>query len=163
MAYGTISRCVRGLPSRSRVPTVRAQEWEGVFHDFDKIKNNTIDGDELQQALKKWGYELSPPVQGLLRRKYGARLSFEQSMSSAHYSRLLDLDVNWVSEEAAAEGGALPVGDGTWSGITFDRFVRACVVVKQLNESFKKLNRDSFGRVIIDDFETFVNMVFKLP
>jgi len=120
------------------------ENWEGVFRHFDKNKNNTIDGDELQQALERLGYNLSPPLQDLLKRKY---------------------DVNWASEEAAAGGAsaaAPPAGRSASSGITFDRFIRACVVVKQLKESFEALDRDPYGRVKID-YDTFLKMVFKLP
>ena len=167
MAYGSISRCVRGLPSRSRIGvlTVISQALEGLFRHFDKNKNNAIDGDELQQALQQFGYNLSPPLQDLLKRKYGAGLSFENPMSFAHCSRLLNLDVTWASGEAAAGGGpavALPAGHSAPSGISFDRFVRACVVVKQLKESFEALDTDPYGRVKID-YDTFLRMVFKLP
>jgi hypothetical protein len=115
--------------------------------------------------LEQLGYKLSPQLQDLLKRKYGAGLSFEHPMSSAHCSRFLNLDVNWVSAQAPAEGGpaaALPAGHSTWSGITFDRFVRACTVVKQLNVSFDALDRDPYGNVRID-YDAFVKMVFKLP
>jgi peflin len=115
--------------------------------------------------LEQLGYNLSPQLQDLLKRKYGAGLSFEYPMSSAHCSRFLNLDVNWVSAQAPAEGGpaaALPAGHSTWSGITFDRFVRACTVVKQLNVSFDALDRDPYGNVRID-YDAFVKMVFKLP
>jgi Ca2+-binding EF-hand superfamily protein len=164
MAYGSISRCVRGLPSRSRlcVLTLRAQSWEGVFRHFDKNNNKTIDDDELEQALEQFGYKLSPQLQDLLKRKYGAGLSFEHTMSSAHYSRLLHLDVPWASGEAAAGGGPAAAPPGVSSGISFDRFIRACVVVKQLKESFEALDRDPYGRVKID-YDTFLRMVFKLP
>jgi Ca2+-binding EF-hand superfamily protein len=147
---------------------VRAQKWEGVFRHFDKNNNNAIDGDELQQALERFGYNLSPPLQDLLKRKYGAGLSFEHPMSSARCSLLRKLDVNWVSEKAAAAaagGGpaaAPPPGRSASSGISFDRFMRACVVVKQLKESFEALDRDPYGRVKID-YDTFLRMVFKLP
>ena len=40
--------------------------------------------------------------------------------------------------------------------------MRACVVVKQLKESFEALDRDAYGRVKIDE-DTFLKMVFKLP
>jgi hypothetical protein len=86
-------------------------------------------------------------------------------MSSAHCSRLLHLDVAWGYEEAAAGSGpaaAPPAGRRVASGITFDRFMRACVVVKQLKESFEALDRDPYGRVKID-YDTFLRMVFKLP
>ena len=64
--------------------TVWAQSWEGIFRHFDKNQNNTIDDDELQQALERFNYKLSPPLQDLLKRKYGAVLPFEYPMSSAH-------------------------------------------------------------------------------
>jgi len=94
--------------------------------------------------LSKFGYKLSPPLQDLLKRKY---------------------DVNWASGHAAAGGGsaaAPPAGSSVPSGISFDRFMRACVVVKQLKESFESLERDPYGKVKID-YEMFLKMVFKLP
>jgi peflin len=78
---------------------------------------------------------------------------------------LLDLDVPWPSKEEAEEGDptdASSAGHNAPPGITFDRFLRACVVVKQLKESFEGLDRDPLGRVKIN-YETFLEMVFKLP
>jgi hypothetical protein len=78
---------------------------------------------------------------------------------------LAQLDVPWPSEEEA-EGGdpaaASSAGHNAPPGITFDRFLRACVVVKQLKESFEALDRDPLGRVKINN-EQFLEMVFKLP
>ncbi|KAI0265745.1 hypothetical protein BGY98DRAFT_1069957 [Russula aff. rugulosa BPL654] len=109
------------------------ESWQGVFGYFDKNKSNTIDGDELEQALKQYGYrdDLTTDLQELLKRKYG--------------------------DPAAAS----PAG-GSEPGITFDRFMRACVVVKQLKELFDVLEKDSEDRVKIN-YETFLEMVFKLP
>jgi len=47
-------------------------------------------------------------------------------------------------------------------GISFDRFVRACVVVKQLTESFQKLDTDRDGWVQIN-YEQFMHTVLSLP
>ncbi|KAI0285753.1 hypothetical protein BGY98DRAFT_909596 [Russula aff. rugulosa BPL654] len=96
--------------------------WQGVFGYFDKNKNNTIDGDELEQALKQYGYDLSTDLQELLKRKYGA--------------------------------AAAPLAGDSEPGITFDRFMRACVVVKQLKELYDALDKDSENRVKIN-YETF--------
>jgi peflin len=159
MAYGSISRCVRGLPSPSRIDdlTVRAQSWQGVFDYFDKNKNNTIDGDELEQALKQYGYDLSTDLQELLKRKYGAGLSFQHPISSAHRSRLLNLDIPWPPTKTAPGGdpAAAPLAGDSEPGITFDRFMRACVVVKQLKELYDALDKDSENRVKIN-YETFL-------
>jgi hypothetical protein len=47
-------------------------------------------------------------------------------------------------------------------GISFDRFVRACVVVKQLSESFGKLDTDRDGWIQIN-YEQFMHCVLSLP
>ncbi|KAI0261810.1 hypothetical protein BGY98DRAFT_929321 [Russula aff. rugulosa BPL654] len=102
--------------------------WQGVFGYFDKNKNNTIDGDELEQALKQYGYDLSTDLQELLKRKYGA--------------------------------AAAPLAGDSEPGITFDRFMRACVVVKQLKELYDALDKDSENRVKIN-YETFLGSTLR--
>ncbi|KAF7966605.1 hypothetical protein HWV62_37795 [Athelia sp. TMB] len=47
-------------------------------------------------------------------------------------------------------------------GITFDRFVRACVVIKQLSESFRHLDTDNDGWVQIN-YDQFMETVLQLP
>ncbi|KAI0253659.1 EF-hand [Lactifluus subvellereus] len=47
-------------------------------------------------------------------------------------------------------------------GITFDRFVRACVVVKQITESFSALDTDRDGWVQIN-YDKFMETVLMLP
>jgi hypothetical protein len=116
--------------------------------------------------LERFGYNLSPALQNLLKRKYGAGLSFENPISSVRCSRF-NVDVPWrsASEQAAAGGdpaATSSTGHTAPPGITFDRFMRACVVVKQLKESFEALDRDPLGRVKINN-EQFLEMVFKLP
>ncbi|KAH6897949.1 hypothetical protein BKA70DRAFT_1315168 [Coprinopsis sp. MPI-PUGE-AT-0042] len=59
------------------------------------------------------------------------------------------------ANQAAARGGPPP-------GISFDRFVRACVVVKQLSESFQKLDSDRDGWIQIN-YDQFMNTVLSLP
>jgi len=125
-----------GLPSRTSmgVLTKWAQDWQGVFLHFDRDRSGTIDGQELHQALNQFGYRLSPQLLNLLQRKYGT-----------------------APGPAAARGypAAAP-------GITFDRFVRACVVVKQLTESFAALDTDRDGWVQMN-YEKFLETVLTLP
>ena len=171
MSYGKKSRCVRGLPYRSHsYGEPGHKDLETVFREFDKNNSNTIDGDELQQYLNKNGHELSPQIQGLLQRKYGAGFSFEHPISSAQCSCFLNLDVNLVSSKAKAgvsSAAVLPADDlsaghSNWSGITFDRFVRACFVMEQLRDEFEKLDKNPSGKAIID-YDTFVTIALKLP
>ena len=53
-------------------------------------------------------------------------------------------------------------GPGLAQGITFDRFVRACVAVKQLTESFQRLDTDRDGWVQMN-YEQFMSTVLSAP
>ncbi|KAJ6516723.1 hypothetical protein C8R47DRAFT_1088138 [Mycena vitilis] len=48
------------------------------------------------------------------------------------------------------------------TGITFDRFIRACVVVKQATEFFQRLDTDRDGWIQIS-YDGFMNAVLSLP
>ena len=60
-----------------------------------------------------------------------------------------------ASTVAAGRGAPPP-------GISFDRFVRACVVVKQLSEAFRRLDTDRDGWVQIS-YDQFMQTVLSLP
>lgn len=47
-------------------------------------------------------------------------------------------------------------------GISFDRFVRACVVIKQLTEAFRRLDTDGDGWIQIN-YEQFMGTVLSAP
>lgn len=104
-------------------------DWQRVFKTFDQDRSGTIDGGELANALRSFGYRLSPPLLMMIEQKYasGAVTSY-----------------------------------GPTSGITFDRFVRACVVVKTLTESFQRMDTDRDGRIQID-YEEFMKLVLSAP
>lgn len=79
-------------------------------------------------------------------------------MLSVHRSWSLNPDVKGsapVATEPRGYAAAPP-------GITFDRFVRACVVVKQLTESFSKLDTDHDGWIQVN-YEKFMETVLTLP
>ncbi|KIP09039.1 hypothetical protein PHLGIDRAFT_126631 [Phlebiopsis gigantea 11061_1 CR5-6] len=109
------------------------QDWQNVFRHFDRDRSGSIDGSELQQALRQFGYNLSPQLLGLLERKY---------------------DVKEAS--APAMPGSAP------PGISFDRFVRACVVIKTLTESFQRLDSDRDGWIQIN-YDQFMQTVLSAP
>ena len=51
------------------------KDWQGVFRHFDRDNSGSIDGGELSEALRQFGYNLSPQLLVLLERKYGACIS----------------------------------------------------------------------------------------
>jgi len=108
------------------------KDWQNVFKHFDRDHSGSIDGGELREALANFGYNLSPQLLVLLQCKYDAK-----------------------ANHAATRGAAAP-------GISFDRFVRACVVVKQLSESFGKLDADRDGWIQIN-YDQFMQTVLSLP
>jgi len=53
-----------------------------------------------------------------------------------------------------------PISQG--AGISFDKFVRVCVVIKQLSEAFRRLDTDRDGWIHIN-YEQFMQTVLSLP
>lgn len=113
------------------------KDWQNVYRHFDRDRSGSIDGQELHQALQQFGYNLSPQLLRLIEAKYD------------------------VHQGTGPRGGpGMP--PNAQGGITFDRFVRACVVVKQITESFQKLDTDRDGWVQIN-YEQFMHTVLSLP
>jgi len=108
------------------------KDWQGVFARFDRDRSGTIDDTELQSALTYFGYTVTPELLDTLQRKYDVRAS-----------------VNNASE------GAPP-------GISFDRFVRACVVLNQVDRAFTALDTDKDGWATIDYLQ-LLRTVLSLP
>ncbi|KAH9981529.1 hypothetical protein BGW80DRAFT_338707 [Lactifluus volemus] len=104
-------------------------DWQGVFRHFDRDRSGSIDGRELSEAMRSFGYNLSPILLTLIERKYAS---------------------------------APTTGYGPPPGITFDRFVRACVAVKTLTESFQRLDSDRDGWISIN-YEEFMKIVLNAP
>ncbi|GAA5923073.1 uncharacterized protein JCM15063_003520 [Sporobolomyces koalae] len=113
------------------------EEWQSVFRQFDRDRSGTIEPQELSNALSTFGYNLSYPLINLLQRKYNPSTAVQKPMNhQPGYSR----------PPANAQG------------ITFDRFVRCCVTVRSLSESFKGVDQDRDGWVNIS-YETFMTLV----
>ncbi|EJF60685.1 EF-hand [Dichomitus squalens LYAD-421 SS1] len=108
------------------------KDWQNVYRHFDRDQSGSIDANELRQALHQFGYSLSPQLLHLVEAKYGTGPSH--------------------GPHGAPSGG----------GITFDRFVRACVVIKQISESFQRLDTDRDGWVQVN-YEQFMHTVLSLP
>lgn len=101
------------------------KDWQGVFKHFDRDHSGSIDGHELASALSSFGYKFSPAILSLIEQKYGER---DLEGGAGRQSVLIFTPV---------ASGPTAMGYGPSPGITFDRFVRACVVVKTLTESFQ--------------------------
>jgi len=104
-------------------------DWQNVFRHFDRDRSGSIEGNELAEALRSFGYNLSPPLLMLVEQKYAS---------------------------GPADGYGPP------PGITFDRFVRACVVVKTLTEAFQRVDTDRDGWVQLN-YEQFMKIVLSAP
>ncbi|TKY87585.1 hypothetical protein EX895_003599 [Sporisorium graminicola] len=109
------------------------QDWQGVFRHFDQDRSGSIDQGELANALQSFGYRLSPKLLHIVTQKYSGMPS---------------------TGGGPARGAA--------SGITFDRFVRACVVIKTLTESFQRHDTQRSGWVQIN-YDTFMEMCLSAP
>ncbi|KIM49272.1 hypothetical protein M413DRAFT_438450 [Hebeloma cylindrosporum] len=105
-------------------------DWQNVFRHFDRDRSGSIEGRELSEALKSFGYSLSPHLLTLVEQKY--------------------------SSEPVAHGYGPP------PGITFDRFVRACVTVKTLTEAFQKVDTDRDGWIQIS-YDQFMQIILSAP
>jgi hypothetical protein len=101
------------------------KDWQGVFRHFDQDRSGSIEGHELSSALNSFGYKLSPYLLSLVEQKYGER------------DVVCFVCGREVLISAAPASGPAATGYGPPPGITFDRFVRACVVVKTLTEAFQ--------------------------
>jgi hypothetical protein len=77
-------------------------------------------------------------------------------------SVLKDLRAGVGAPTGGAPGFRPPPGGAGGPGITFDRFVRACVVIKQLTDAFQKLDTDRDGWVQIN-YDQFMHTVLQLP
>ncbi|KAK0210348.1 apoptosis-linked protein [Desarmillaria ectypa] len=104
-------------------------DWQNVFRHFDRDRSGSIEGRELAEALRNFGYSLSPNLLSLVERKYASEPS---------------------------------TGYGPPPGISFDRFVRACVVVKTLTEAFQRVDTDRDGWVQMS-YEQFMSIVLSAP
>ena len=62
--------------------------------------------------------------------------------------------------------GGRPPPAGQAAGITFDRFVRACVVIKQLSEAFQKIDTDrvslSERSILTSDSQLTISSYYRI-
>ena len=78
------------------------------------------------------------------------------------YSGVLIIHRNRYSDPKATAQMNRGMGLPGHGGINFDRFVRACVVVKQMHDAFGRADTDRDGWIQIS-YEQFMQMVLSLP
>jgi len=82
---------------------------------------------------------------------------FQRALTSFGYNLSPGLMALVVNKYAAPPSDFGEPGD-----ITFDRFVRACVVIKTLTESFQRMDTDRDGWIQIN-YEQFMKIVLSAP
>jgi len=112
--------------------------WQRVFDHFDRDRSGTINRTELQNALIYFGYKVTTELLDILQLKYDLTLSAPSACSAAP---------------------CVP------PGITFDRFVRACVVLHQVTKAFNDLRTDHSGRdgCVEISYLRFLQTILWLP
>ncbi|KAJ7142251.1 hypothetical protein C8R44DRAFT_603037 [Mycena epipterygia] len=126
---------------------------------FDTDRSGTIGFNEFaglwkyikdwQNVFKHFDRDRSGSIDGNELRDALAQFGYNLSPN------LLVLVQRKYASTVRGQGGPPP-------GITFDRFVRACVVVKQLHEAFTRLDTDRDGWIQIG-YEGFMETVLALP
>ncbi|KAG5635233.1 hypothetical protein H0H81_011965 [Sphagnurus paluster] len=119
---------------------------------FDTDRSGTIGfNEDWQNVFKHFDRDRSGSIDGPELRDALAQFGYNLSPP------LLDLVQKkyYPASTTTALGGPPP-------GISFDRFVRACVVVKQLSEAFGKLDTDRDGWIQIN-YDQFMHTVLSLP
>jgi len=109
------------------------KDWQGVFARFDRDRSGTIDRTELQKALTHLDFKVTPQLLDILQRKYDVHASAPHSADQ------------W-----------------TPPGITFDNFVRACVVLRQVTKGFAALDADRDGWITINYYQ-YLQSFLSLP
>ncbi|ORY03362.1 EF-hand [Basidiobolus meristosporus CBS 931.73] len=94
-------------------------DWRRCFLGFDQNRSGTIDKNELQNALRTFGFNLSPGFIQSLIRKY-----------DKHARKMKSGQPN----------------DGE---VTFDNFIQICVTIQMLTTAFRRFDDNSDGRIDI--------------
>lgn len=125
---------------------------------FDTNRSGTIDFNEfagLWKYIKDW--------QGVFRHFDADKSGFidgdELHRALANFGYNLTPTVLSLIEQKYA---IPPDEHGQLGGISFDRFVRACIVIKTVTELFTRNDNDGDGYIRVN-YDQFLNMIFSLP
>ncbi|CAE6473144.1 unnamed protein product [Rhizoctonia solani] len=134
-------KLLMGIFDTDRSGTIGFNEFSGLWR---YIK-------DWQGVFKHFDRDASGSIDGM---------ELSQAMTQFGYPlnpQLLDLVQRKYDVKATA-----PTPGGPPPGITFDRFVRACVVVKSLTDTFRRLDADHDGWIQIN-YDTFIHTCLSAP
>jgi len=132
-----------------------------LMNIFDTDRSGTIGFNEFQglwRYIKDW--------QGVFRHfdrdQSGSIDGHELASALNSFGYKFSAPLLSLIEQKYVASGPAAAGFGPPPGITFDRFVRACVVVKTLSEAFQAVDTDRDGWIQIN-YEQFMKMVLTAP
>jgi len=150
------SALVNGNSSKFDLDTVKM-----LMNIFDTDRSGTIGFNEFQglwRYIKDWQEVFRHFDRDHSGSIEGRELSAALKSFGYDFSPLI---LSLIEHKYLASGPA-PAGFGPPPGITFDRFVRACVMVKTLTEAFQSTDTDGDGWIQIN-YEQFMKMVLSAP
>lgn len=131
-----------------------------LMNIFDTDRSGTIGFNEFaglykyiedwQNVFRHWDKDRSGSIEE--RELAGALSGFGYNLPPP----LVKLLLNKYSNQPEGGWGSAP------QSISFDRFLRACVAVKELTEAFRACDRDNDGWIQIN-YDQFMNMFLKAP
>ncbi|EKM55530.1 uncharacterized protein PHACADRAFT_256224 [Phanerochaete carnosa HHB-10118-sp] len=145
---------INGDWSRFDIDTVKM-----LMNMFDVDRSGTIGFNEFQ-GLWKYIVDWQKAFKYFDRDGSGTIDGHELSNALQNFGyNLSPMLMSLVEQKYAAAPYA---GHGPKPGITFDRFVRACVVVRTLTEAFQRKDTDRDGWIQVN-YEDFMAMILSAP
>jgi len=130
-----------------------------LMNIFDTDRSGTIGFNEFQglwRYIKDW----QDVFRHFDRDHSGSIDGHELSSALGSFGYNLPPSIMSLIEQKYASGPS--AGYGPAPGITFDRFVRACVVIKTLTEAFQNADTDRDGWIQVN-YEQFMKIVLSAP
>jgi len=110
-------------------------QWQDIFRQHDRDGSGLIEGRELEEALRQFGFPISPRLVNLLQRKF---------------------------VPPGRKGPMTPFAGAGGPSLSFDGFVRCCVTVKVLTETFQAADPQRTGYAQVS-YEQFLDMAVSAP
>lgn len=132
-----------------------------LMNIFDTDRSGTIGFNEFQglwRYIKDW----QDVFRHFDRDRSGSIDGHELAAALNSFGYKLSPMILALVEQKYVASGPMPMGYGPAPGITFDRFVRACVVVKTLTEAFQAADTDRDGWIQVN-YEQFMKIVLSAP